>query len=75
MSIYLLPYLVLCFWLKSSAMLACGLTSLLYFSCYVPPAFGVGQGFAAGAALLGIGGLCYYGLGLSAEAGAVDKAA
>ncbi|XP_026691040.2 growth hormone-inducible transmembrane protein [Ciona intestinalis] len=37
-------------------------------------AIGVGQAALAGASLLGIGGLCYYGLGLSSEAGAIDNA-
>lgn len=34
----------------------------------------IGRSFLAGASLFGIGSLCYYGLGLSGEAGAVDKA-
>ena len=37
-------------------------------------AINVGQASLAGASLLGIGGLCYYGLGLSKESGAIDKA-
>ncbi|CAK8687081.1 growth hormone-inducible transmembrane protein-like [Clavelina lepadiformis] len=35
---------------------------------------GVGRAAVAGASLLGIGGLCYYGMGLSSEIGAIDKA-
>lgn len=35
----------------------------------------VGQMGLAGASVVGIGALCYYGLGLGAEAGAIDKAA
>ncbi|XP_033747715.1 growth hormone-inducible transmembrane protein-like [Pecten maximus] len=37
-------------------------------------AFQIGNGVAAGAAAAGIGALCYYGLGLSKESGAVDRA-
>merc|ERR1711962_826299 len=36
-------------------------------------AISAGQGALAGAAVLGLGGLAYYGLGLSGELGAVDK--
>jgi hypothetical protein len=36
-------------------------------------AFSIGQGFAAGAAALGIGALCFYGLGLGKEVGAIDR--
>ncbi|CAD5118619.1 DgyrCDS7303 [Dimorphilus gyrociliatus] len=38
-------------------------------------AFGLGKGVVAGASALGIGALCFYGLGLSSEAGTADKAA
>jgi hypothetical protein len=38
----------------------------LYCSC-------IGQGALAGAAVLGLGGLAFYGLGLGRELGAVDK--
>nr|CAB3248977.1 growth hormone-inducible transmembrane protein-like [Phallusia mammillata] len=38
-------------------------------------AISVGQASLAGASLLGIGGLCFYGLGFSSEVGAIDKAA
>lgn len=37
-------------------------------------AFTVGKGFVAGASVLGLGALCYYGLGMSQELGAVDRA-
>ncbi|CAB0038446.1 unnamed protein product [Trichogramma brassicae] len=37
-------------------------------------AFKIGQGAVAGGAALGIGALCFYGLGLSGQAGAIDKA-
>lgn len=36
-------------------------------------AFNVGAGAVAGAAVVGMGALAYYGLGMSSEAGAVDK--
>ncbi|XP_033110132.1 growth hormone-inducible transmembrane protein-like [Anneissia japonica] len=35
----------------------------------------LGQGLVAGAGIAGIGALCYYGLGMSSEAGAIDRAA
>lgn len=35
--------------------------------------FSIGQGALAGAAVLGLGGLAFYGLGLSNEVGAIDK--
>jgi len=38
-------------------------------------AFSVGRGALAGGAALGVGALCYYGLGLSSEAGALEKSA
>lgn len=38
-------------------------------------AFTIGRGVLAGSAVLGLGALCYYGLGLSNEVGAVDRAA
>lgn len=34
----------------------------------------IGRAILAGGSLFGIGSLCYYGLGLSGEAGALDKA-
>ena len=36
-------------------------------------AFGLGQGAVAGGAVLGIGALCYYGLGLSKKQSAFDQ--
>jgi len=36
-------------------------------------AFSIGQGFVAGGAALGIGALCFYGLGLSSEKGALER--
>lgn len=38
-------------------------------------AYKLGKGFAAGASVLGIGALCYYGAGLSSSTGAIDHAA
>ena len=38
-------------------------------------AIAIGKGFVAGASLLGIGSLAYYGLGLSNEAGIIDRSA
>ena len=35
----------------------------------------LGKAVLAGASVVGIGSLCYYGLGLSNEAGAIDRAA
>ena len=37
-------------------------------------AFSMGQGALAGASALGLGALAFYGLGLSNEVGAVDRA-
>ena len=34
----------------------------------------MGQGLVAGGAAVGIGALCFYGLGLANEPGAIDKA-
>lgn len=36
-------------------------------------AFSIGRGALAGGAALGIGALCFYGVGLSNEAGALEK--
>ncbi|GAB6023961.1 hypothetical protein CHUAL_008691 [Chamberlinius hualienensis] len=36
-------------------------------------AFGIGKAAVAGASALGLGALCYYGLGLSSEVGAIDR--
>ncbi|XP_064632160.1 growth hormone-inducible transmembrane protein-like [Lineus longissimus] len=38
-------------------------------------AFTLGRGLVAGASVIGIGALCYYGLGLSNEVGALDRSA
>ncbi|KAI0241000.1 Growth hormone-inducible transmembrane protein [Lamellibrachia satsuma] len=38
-------------------------------------AFNMGKGLVAGAAVLGLGSLCYYGIGLSSDVGAIDRAA
>ena len=38
-------------------------------------AFSMGRGLLAGASAVGLGALCYYGLGLSNQAGAIDRAA
>jgi len=38
-------------------------------------AFVAGRGLLAGASVLGLGALCYYGLGMSNQVGAVDRAA
>lgn len=38
-------------------------------------AFTMGRGLVAGASALGLGALCFYGLGLSNQVGAIDKAA
>ncbi|KAL5019206.1 hypothetical protein ScPMuIL_004928 [Solemya velum] len=38
-------------------------------------AFSMGRGLVAGASVVGIGALCFYGLGLSSEVGAIDRAA
>lgn len=37
-------------------------------------AFSVGKGLVAGGSVLGLGALCYYGLGMSSQLGAVDRA-
>jgi FtsH-binding integral membrane protein len=38
-------------------------------------AFTLGRGLVAGASLVGLGTLCFYGVGLGSEAGAIDRAA
>jgi len=38
-------------------------------------AFTAGKGLVAGASVVGLGALCYYGLGLSNDVGAIDRAA
>jgi hypothetical protein len=37
-------------------------------------AFTMGKGLLAGASAVGLGALCYYGLGLSNQVGAIDRA-
>lgn len=37
-------------------------------------AFNIGKGAVAGGAVIGLGALCYYGLGLSSQTGAIDHA-
>ncbi|XP_074647646.1 growth hormone-inducible transmembrane protein-like [Tubulanus polymorphus] len=37
-------------------------------------AFSLGKGAIAGASLVGLGALCYYGMGMSSELGAIDRA-
>lgn len=44
---------------------------LLFFSV---SAFDIGKGAVAGGAVIGLGALCYYGLGLSSQTGAIDHA-
>ena len=41
---------------------------------FMSVAFTIGKGVVAGGAVLGIGSLCYYGLGLSPSMGAIDYA-
>jgi len=38
-------------------------------------AFTIGRATLAGASVVGLGALCYYGLGLSNDVGAIDRAA
>ena len=37
-------------------------------------AFNMGKGFLAAGSAVGLGALCYYGVGLSNEVGAIDRA-
>ena len=37
-------------------------------------AFNTGKGLLAGASVMGLGALCYYGVGMSNQVGAIDKA-
>lgn len=46
---------------------------MIYQSLNVLLAFTIGQGAVAGGALMGLGALCYYGLGLSKEVGALER--
>ena len=41
--------------------------------CVLVSAFTIGKGVVAGASVLGLGALCFYGLGLSSEVGAIDR--
>lgn len=36
-------------------------------------AYGIGKGAVAGASVLGVGTLCFYGLGLSSKTGAIEQ--
>lgn len=38
-------------------------------------AFNIGKGVLAGGSVVGLGALCYYGLGMSNQIGAIDRAA
>ena len=42
----------------------------MYFS-----AFSIGKGALAGASAIGLGALCFYGLGLSSQTGALEESA
>lgn len=46
----------------------------MVFSPSTSTPFKMGQGFVAGASLVGLGGLVFYGLGFSNEIGAAEKA-
>lgn len=47
---------------------------LKYYGFVLPfTAFNLGQGLVAGASIVGLGALCFYGLGLSNKAGAIDR--
>ena len=37
-------------------------------------AFVMGKAFLAGSSVVGLGALCFYGMGMSNEVGAIDKA-
>lgn len=41
---------------------------------YVPTVDSMGKMILAGGAAVGLGALCYYGLGMSSEIGAIEKA-
>ena len=45
---------------------------LNYFCCF--PVDQMGRWVVAGGAVVGLGALCYYGLGMSNEVGAIEKA-
>lgn len=40
----------------------------------IPIGDGLGRAILGGSALFGVGSLCFYGLGLSGETGAIDRA-
>ena len=42
--------------------------------CFILSGDGVGRAILGGSALFGVGSLCFYGLGLSGETGAIDRA-
>jgi len=42
--------------------------------CHVVTAFTIGRATLAGASVVGLGALCFYGLGLSNDVGAIDRA-
>ena len=44
-------------------------------SVHFVAAFTIGRATLAGASVVGLGALCYYGLGLSNDVGAIDRAA
>lgn len=41
---------------------------------FLSTAFNIGKGAIAGGAVIGLGCLCYYGLGLSSQTGVIDQA-
>jgi len=48
---------------------------LTYLLTNFVAAFTIGRATLAGASVVGLGALCYYGLGLSNEVGAIDRSA
>lgn len=52
--------------------IACFFDDFILYGLFT--AFNIGKGMVAGASALGLGGLCFYGLGLSNEVGAIDRA-
>lgn len=55
--------------------LCCSLCSLFTNGLSIPVGDGLGRAILGGSALFGVGSLCFYGLGLSGETGAIDRAA
>lgn len=45
-----------------------------YFELFPVVAFSLGKGLVLGASGLGLGALCFYGLGFSSQPGAIDRA-